>query len=134
MMRALFADTAYYLALLNADDGLHIQARQLTVDLTAGMVTTDWVLTEVADALSRPPVRRTVIQFVRDLRSDPQVRVVPSTRRLFDAGLDLFSRRLDKGWTLTDCISFVVMKRLGLKEALTADRHFQQAGFVALLK
>jgi hypothetical protein len=53
---------------------------------------------------------------------------------LFEAGTDLYSRRSDKEWSLTDCISFVVMQEQGIGEALTGDRHFEQAGFRALLK
>ncbi len=60
--------------------------------------------------------------------------IIPPTQPLFDSGVALFSKRLDKRWSLTDCISFVVMEEQGITHALTGDRHFEQAGFVALLK
>ena len=60
--------------------------------------------------------------------------IVDPTRDLFHSGIDLFARRPDKAWSLTDCISFVVMKENRIKEALTGDHHFEQAGFTALLK
>jgi predicted nucleic acid-binding protein len=69
-----------------------------------------------------------------DLRANPNVTIIPFTEELFQAGIDLFNSRSDKEWSLTDCISFVVMEREGLTEVLTADHHFEQAGFIALLK
>jgi hypothetical protein len=60
--------------------------------------------------------------------------MIPATQELFDRGVALYESRPDKEWSLTDCISFVVMADHGITEALTGDRHFEQAGFVALLK
>lgn len=133
-MKPLFADTSYYLALLNADDEYNSQATLRADQIRGRTVTTTWVLTELADALCRPEYRGEVAQFIADLRSDPRVLIAPATEELFEQGLDLFLRRPDKAWSLTDCISFVVMQDRGLTEALTADHHFEQAGFVTLLK
>lgn len=132
-MKALFADTCYYLALLNADDALHEAAVDLSERVSGTIVTTAWVLTEVADALSRPRDRVMAARFIHDLRSNRRVRTVPPDQMLFEAGLELYERRPDKNWSLTDCTSFVVMKKLRLVEALTADVHFRQAGFKTLL-
>jgi len=74
------------------------------------------------------------VNLVRDLQSDPSVRIVPASQALFQRGFDLFSDRPDKDWSLVDCISFVVMKQQRLKDALTTDHHFVQAGFRALLR
>jgi hypothetical protein len=71
---------------------------------------------------------------VDELLADPNVTVIPASPELFRAGLDLYGRRLDKEWSLTDCISLVVMEERGLREALTADPHFKQAGFKVLLE
>ena len=60
--------------------------------------------------------------------------MVWSERSLFEAGLRLYASRRDTEWSLTDCISFVVMKQHNLTEALTADHHFEQAGFIPLLR
>ena len=73
------------------------------------------------------------IDFHRALRNDPTVKIVPSSNELFAAGVELYATRSDKEWSLTDCISFVVMEREGLTDALTGDRHFEQAGFKVLL-
>ena len=96
-------------------------------------VTTEWVLIEVADALSAPEQRPVYLDLLSDLRNDPGLVVVEASHDLFERGVDLFARRPDKSWSLTDCISFLVMEEHGLSEALTADHHFKQAGFVPLL-
>jgi uncharacterized protein len=132
-VKVVFADTAYYLALLNARDELHERAAAVTPGFNDRLLTTTWVLTEVADALSRPAFRSTVVEFIDALRADPQVTIVPASQELFDRGFDLFARRPDKEWSLTDCVSCVVMQEHGLTEALTSDRHFEQMGFRSLL-
>lgn len=68
------------------------------------------------------------------MRASPRVKILPLTSGLLNRGLDLMRQRTDKDWSLTDCISFVVMEDEGLREALTGDQHFEQAGFKALLK
>lgn len=68
------------------------------------------------------------------MRSSPRFKIVPLDSQLLELGLQRMGARSDKDWSLTDCISFVVMEREGIAEALTGDHHFEQAGFVALLK
>ena len=68
------------------------------------------------------------------LRGNPGVTIVPANTEVFEQGVELYSRRPDKSWSLTDCISFVVMQRYGLTDALTGDHHFEQAGFRVLLR
>ncbi len=132
-MNSLFADTYYFLALIHQGDAAHSRAVALAERTTNPVVTTAWVLTEVADALSAPHLRPRFLQLLEALRNDPACTIVLPTAALFDAGVSLYSERSDKDWTLTDCISFVVMREYRLTEALTGDRHFQQAGFTALL-
>jgi predicted nucleic acid-binding protein len=129
----VFADTAYFLALLNVNDELHKPAAALTPSVNGRLLTTTWVLTEVVDALSRTAFRTTVVDFVNALRGDPQVTVIPASQELFDRGFALFARRPDKEWSLTDCISCIVMQEHALTEALTSDHHFEQMGFRVLL-
>jgi predicted nucleic acid-binding protein len=134
-MSTVFADTHYFLALLNAADQWHANAVGFTTRFTGKMLTTSWVLTELADALASTPKGRAEFISTRDdLRADPDARIVVCDEALMEAGVGLYAQRLDKQWSLTDCISFVVMHREGLIEALTGDHHFEQAGFVALLK
>jgi uncharacterized protein len=134
-MRTVFADTFYFLALLNASDQAHARAVAFTASYRGRLVTTELVLTELADALAWSPQGRTEFLATRaDLLADADVTVIPCEQTTLEEGIKLYAQRPDKQWSLTDCISFVVMGRDGLSEALTGDHHFEQAGFVALLK
>lgn len=131
-MNGVFADSWFYIALLDASDRNHRAVHASADNLDGVIVTTRWVLVEVANSLAAPRFRRSTAQLLRDLEADPQVQVIEPSDALFLHGLVLYEQRHDKAWSLTDCISFVVMEREGLREALTGDRHFGQAGFVAL--
>jgi len=132
-MKSIFADSAYYLALLNARDQYHDRAKRASAALQDPILTTTWVLTEVADAFCKPGQRDIAAAFIQDLAADPRVIVIPPSLDLFNRGLKFYSERPDKDWSLTDCISFVVMKERGVTEALATDRDFKQAGFVTIL-
>ena len=97
-------------------------------------MTSAWVLTELGDALAAAGSRGSFLAMLDTLRSDRMVTIVEPAPQLFEAGIQLYRSRPDKNWSLTDCTSFVVMKDRGITEALTADHHFEQAGFTALLK
>jgi uncharacterized protein len=133
-MSTVFADTYYYLAFLSESDAAHDRAVQLSRELARKTVTTAWVLTEVADALAAPPLRFLFLALYERLRGNPNVTIVPANAAIFEQGVDLYARRPDKDWSLTDCISFVVMREHGLTDALTGDHHFEQAGFRILMK
>jgi len=134
-MTGVFADTWYFLALVNPSDAGHPRAVAYTKTLSAGLVTTTWVLTEMADALAATAQGRAEFVATRDdLCADPNARIISGDDAIFEEGVRLYAQRSDKQWSLTDCISFVVMKRANILEALTKDHHFEQAGFVALLK
>jgi len=132
-----FADTAYWVALLNADDELHSAA--VTAASRYGIrqiVTTDEVLLEVLTFFEGfgPFWRGFVAGEVRAILSNPQVKVVAQSRSSFLAGLDLYEQRPDKHYSGVDCVSMATMRRLHLHQTLTSDHHFQQEGFVALLR
>ena len=110
------------------------KAVRLGTQETRPIVTTAWVLTEVADAMSSPANRPAFLRLLETLKSSQDVKIIPTTVELFDRGVQLYAERADKEWWLTDCISFVVMADGGLADALTGDHHFEQAGFKALLK
>lgn len=132
-MIRFFADTFYFIALLSKDDAAHEVALLYAQSAEVEIVTTSWVLAEVGNAFAEPPRRAPFVKLLQQLKSTPRATVIPASQDLFDQGADLYSRRHDKEWSLTDCISFVVMERNGSEEALTGDRHFTQAGFKALL-
>ena len=133
-MTTVFADTFYYLAFLSENDASHNLAIEFSKGYSGRAVTTAWVLTEVADALAAPDQRQNFLRLLDQLRASPRLTIVPPSESLFQEGLGLYASRLDKGWSLTDCISFVVMEQYAIRDALTGDHHFEQAGFVALLK
>jgi predicted nucleic acid-binding protein len=132
-MTRVFADAFYFLAVLNRRDLAHEAALAFYGDAEYAFVTTEWVLTEVADATALPATRQGFKQLFELLERDGRVQIVPAGHELFQSGLQLYFDRPDKEWSLTDCISFTVMARERLTEALTGDRHFKQAGFVPLL-
>jgi hypothetical protein len=132
-MNLVFADTYYFLARLNSADPEFARVARLTRNLSCHIVTTQWVLTEVADALCHPRHRDTVSNFFQLLEANSGVTIVPASADLFRQGMYLFDRRRDKDWPLTDCISFVVMADEKITDALTGDKHFAQAGFKPLL-
>jgi len=132
----IFVDTAAWIALLNTSDALHQPAKQVMNQLQqqkAFLVTTEFVLLEVADALSAPAIRTKTVAFINGLRQLNILQIIPDSQALFAAGWQLYSQRPDKEWGLTDCTSFVVMMQEQIALAFTSDHHFQQAGFVKLL-
>ena len=132
-MKKVFADSSYFFALINVRDEFHRKALQFSESVELSTVTTAWVLTELADGMVSSRSRQAFLRMLNSLKTNPLCTIIPPTQELFDLGLDLYASRLDKDWSLTDCISFVVMRQRGLAEALTGDRHFEQAGFTALL-
>ena len=133
-MTPVFADTFFFLALLNEKDAGHGVAQTFAATSNRPIVTTAWVLTEVGDGCATGGKRAAFLQLLSLLRAAPDVSIVPPSEETFEKGLELFARRPDKEWSLTDCISFVVMADFGLADALTGDHHFEQAGFKLLLK
>ena len=134
-MNVVFADTFFWLAFVNPADSAHSRARAFLTGYPGRLLTMDWVLLEVADGLASSAAGRQRFMLLRaDLLADPQVTVVAWRSDLLEDAVRLYGQRPDKQWSLTDCTSFVVMQGAGVTEALTGDRHFEQAGFVALLK
>jgi len=129
-----FADTYFYLAVLNARDPAHKRAVDVSRAFRGRVVTTEFVLLELADAMAPPPARQAFGRFYSSLRADPGLEIVGASADLWERGRRLYDGRPDKYWSLTDCTSFVVMGDQGITEALTGDHHFEQAGLIALLK
>lgn len=97
------------------------------------IVTTEAVCWEWLNAMSGAATRKVAAEGFEQIRRDPLIEVIPHSDDLSEAALRLFSGRWDKDWSLTDCLSFVVMERRSIQDALTADNHFEQAGFRAVL-
>lgn len=133
-MNRVFADSYYFFAVLNPKDCAHEKARQFAMHHVEPIVTTAWVLTELADGLAGTAHRVAFSRLVARLRADAENEIVVASQELMDRGIVLYDARPDKQWSLTDCISFLVMQDRHLTDALTGDHHFEQAGFAALLK
>lgn len=135
-MKAVFADTFYWVALTNPTDPYHRQVLARSDDIVSTTIfTTDGVLTEFLTFFAENTHWRTRAgQTVRALFNAPDVRITPESRSTFLSGLDLYCARSDKGYSMTDCISMQAMRREGLMHVLTNDRHFEQEGFLPLFR
>jgi predicted nucleic acid-binding protein len=131
-MTRVFADAFYWLAVLNVNDSFHAQAAVLSRQVAGWIVTSQAVLIEVMDALCRPPYRTLAYRFWREVSQDRGVVIVGFEPDAVERAASMFLTRADKPWSMTDCLSFVIMADRGITEALTGDRHFQQAGFRTL--
>jgi predicted nucleic acid-binding protein len=135
-MRQVFADTSYWIAVLDPRDQLHDRAAQVSRDLGHfKLVTTEMVLTELLNFFADNEVLKNAASVaVRTIVQDPNTETIPQTSLQFRDALDRYIYRTDKEWSLTDCASLLVMEQRGISEALTYDHHFEQAGFRALLR
>jgi predicted nucleic acid-binding protein len=134
-MKRIFADTSYWIALVNPRDQLHEKAISVTKQLASVTVlTTEMVLVELLNSFSDSPFRAAVGGMVAKLRQGQNLRIVPQTPAQFESALRRYQRAADKSWSLTDCASFEVMDAESIEVALTYDRHFAQAGFEMLLR
>lgn len=130
----LFLDTAFIQAFLNKRDQYHPRAMDLFPRIRQAQEVwlTEAILVEVGNALSA--INRTAaVEFIQRSYLIPNMRVISIGRDLFEQGLALYQTRGDKQWGLTDCISFVVMQHQQISLAVTADQHFIQAGYRALM-
>ena len=136
-MTALFADTFYWIALADLTDSAHRRALELTSKLKdVHLVTTDEVLTEYLTffATAAEQMRRKALIHARRVLENPGVHVIPQSRDSFLSGMALYGARPDKGYSLVDCISMQTMRKEGLTDVLTNDRHFEQEDFRALFR
>jgi len=137
MKNSVFLDTSFSIALSISKDQFHQRAVELTKQVNAAqsqIVTTQAVILEIGNALSKVKYRQSAVGIIEFFKNDPNVTIVSLSDKLYDEGFELFSNRPDKEWSLVDCIWFVVMRERNIEAALTADEHFIQAGFRALLR
>ena len=135
-MRHVFADTGYWIAVLDPRDELHHLAKQVSQNLgQCRLVTTEMVLAELLNFFADRPDRNNIAAAAVDaVMRDPNTEVVPQTSLQFRDAFARYKARPDKGWSLTDCASFLIMEQRVISEALAYDHHFEQAGFKALLR
>jgi predicted nucleic acid-binding protein len=134
-MQTLFADTFYWVALIHAKDQWHRQVRSFsTLIKDYHLITTDLVLIEYLNFFAKydQPMKRGVVNFYRQIQTSPQLQIISVDSNLIELGVQLYANRLDKGYSLTDCVSMIVMKQLDIHEILTHDKHFTQEGLTIL--
>lgn len=133
MPEQILVDTAYVLALVNERDQYHDRAQELA-DLFEGhdLLITDAVLLEIGNALARG-FKEQAIEIITYFFESEEVEIFRHSSQIFDKAFALYKKYADKEWSLVDCISFIVMRERGIKQALTFDRHFEQAGFDAIM-
>lgn len=133
-MRTVFLDTSYLLALSLRRDEYHARALELERTYQGQLLTTEFVGIEYHDAMCQATFRSVAHAMWNRLVADPNVTVVRVSSALLEVGRELYLSMSDKDWSLTDCISFVVMRENGVFEAFSSDHHFEQAGVKALLR
>ncbi len=136
MTRRVLLDTSFLIALENRSDSHHQRAKALDRELIAQnamLVLHGGILLEIGDGYARLERRGKANDLFQRLLNEDRYRIEPLTQRLLDDGMELYLARSDKEWGLTDCVSFAMMRADGISAALTADVHFRQAGFEALL-
>jgi predicted nucleic acid-binding protein len=131
-LNTLFIDTGFIIALINTQDIYHEHAKRLSLKYESHpVITTDAVLLEIGNALScfAKPEAAKIIQYFQNSKTATVFHITPG---LFEKGLALYEKYLDKSWGLVDCISFVVMETTATNHVLAFDQHFTQAGFIVL--
>lgn len=137
MRSVVFVDTVAWLAIVNKSDELHhtaLQVKKILIENKATLTTTDFVVIETANSLSRLPMRRLATELIEFIMYSGLVGLVRANHDLIEQAWSLYKSRNDKEWSLTDCISFVVMKQNKITDAFTNNHHFEQSGFNILIK
>ncbi|MBI4356760.1 MAG: type II toxin-antitoxin system VapC family toxin [Gammaproteobacteria bacterium] len=136
MKKAVFLDTSFLIALISRTDAFHKKAIHLSRELRLHKtkIVTSWaIVIELGNVLAKPQHRQVANRLIESLLNDSEVEVIPISDDLCIKAWQLYKKRADKKWGMTDCTSFVVMAEHEIKEVLTADEDFKQAGFIPLL-
>ncbi|MBF0564903.1 MAG: PIN domain-containing protein [Nitrospirae bacterium] len=137
MSRSIFIDTTAWLALINKSDDFFNKACSIRDELLKDgchFFVTNYIIVEIANSLSRKVWRNRAISLINFIYNSDDIEVIEVNKEIYNQALEIYKHRQDKEWGLTDCTSFIVMSTNGIAEAFTNDRHFEQAGFIALLK
>ena len=135
-MKPLFTDTAYLVALINPRDQLREKALQVREEFgDRTLIVTQTVLVETLNYFAefRQDIKQTAYLVVERLLVNPDVEVIEQTSIVFHDGMELYRNRIDKGYSLTDCISMNICREREMTDVLTHDDHFEQEGFNVLL-
>ena len=128
-MRGTFLDSGYLIALVNKRDDLHEAALAVSSKFHGPFFTTHLILVELANSLSLPAQRQLAINMIEKIQADPHTTIIPFSSDNFHKAFSLYRKRFDKSWGMVDCFSFSAMDEFGIKQALSLDEHFKQAGY-----
>jgi uncharacterized protein len=137
MIKAVFVDTAFWISLFDPTDQKHPLATEKISELERNpLITTDAVLTEFMNFFSKtsPFFRTKVTAFVKGIMLNEKIRVSHLSQAKFVQSIDFYEQRADKHYSLTDCMSMLLMREQGISEVLTSDKHFRQEGFNVLME
>lgn len=134
MIKDIFIDTSFVIALINKKDLYHDKALELSIKYeNYPLITTEAVLLEIGNALAMK-FKKEAIKIIEAFNTSDTVRIVEYNIAIFEKAFEIYKGYSDKTWGIVDCISFIVMKENSIVNALTSDNHFKQAGFKALMK
>ena len=137
MIETVFVDSFAWIATINKSDNYH----DICLGILEGflnnhtkLITSNYIVVETINSLSRVEFRKTVIGFMDKLEKSPSVKIIKITDEIYNNAWMLYQQRMDKNWGITDCTSFEIMKIFNIKKAFTNDKHFEQAGYSLLVK
>ena len=138
-MNEIYVDTSGWASLADVSEPFYEKAKEIyaaAIQNRRRLVTTNYVLAELVALMTSPMrfQRPRIIEFINGIKQSPFFDIIHIDEDLDAKSWELISNRADKNWSLVDCSSFVVMQENKIVEALTTDHHFEQAGFVRLLK
>ena len=137
-MKRVFVDSHYWIAITNPKDQWAAKAKSASSELNDDdrLVTTHEVVIEFLNGLSKhgQNIKKVAIDVTNEILRNGRIEVVAQSKTSFSSGFQIFQKRLDKEYSLTDCISMKVMEEKNINEVLTNDHHFEQEGFVILIK
>lgn len=137
MKQAVFVDTSAWLALINEADTDHLKVRAIRDKLLhskKSFLVTNYIIIEIANSLCKARWRTRAVKLINSIYATEFIEVIEIDKGIYDEAWDMYSSRNDKEWSLTDCTSFVVMKKYDIRDAFTNDHHFEQSGFNILIK
>jgi len=137
MIEPIFVDSFAWIAAINKSDNYHEISLRILEELLnkqAKLITTNYVVVETINALSKVKFRKTVIEFIDKLRKSPSIQIVKITDEIYNNAWTLYQQRMDKDWGITDCTSFEVMQMFNIRKAFISDKHFEQAGYSLMVK
>ena len=137
MKEVVFVDSFAWIAAINKSDNYHkisLNTIDYLLNRKVKLITSNYVIIETINALSKVEFRKAVIEFIGKLKKSPSIEIIRITDEMYDNAWKLYKERMDKDWGITDCTSFEVMRIFNIKKAFTNDKHFEQAGFSLMVK